>query len=257
MSERKGAAPEIWRPKTKILNRVLMGLTLLGLGQWAFYGIFRCPFIVPYVQCENCPVISCHGRIFNLFWGFWGGLFLLTIVFGRAFCGWLSPGGTVNRLLGSFLKFRFKAGGLAERALPWGKYLALAISLYFVFMILQPRVNIPIRVGEFFMAVRQTFEFAEPVWIARTLLVLAIVALGIIIPAAWCKYACPTGGLLELTGCRSLFKVFKTSQCNGCDKCRQACYLNTRPEESNCTNCGDCIQPCPQECIGLGRNQES
>ena len=255
-SDRKPVKIKIWRPKTKFLNRVLMAISIFGIGQWAFYGIFRCPFIVPYVQCQNCPIVTCHGRIFNLFWGFWGGLFFLTLFFGRAFCGWLCPGGTVNRLLGSFSKLRFKPGSLPERTLPWGKYLALTICLYLVFMVLQPRVNVPIRVGEFFLAVRQTFQFAEPVWIARTIAVLAIVALGIILPAAWCRYACPTGGLLELAGRFSLFRVFKTSHCNDCDKCRKVCYLNTRPEEVNCTNCGDCIESCPQKCIGVGRNSE-
>lgn len=253
----KAVETGFWRPlKTKAVNRILMMLMLIGIGQWSFYGIFRCPFIVPYVQCQNCPVITCHGRIFNLFWGFWGGLFFLTVLFGRAFCGWLCPGGAVNRLLGSFSKVRLKRGGFLAKALPWGKYISLALCLYLIFLVLQPRVNIPIRVGEFLPAIAQTFQFAQPVWIVRTLAVLAIVALGILLPAAWCKYACPTGGGLELAGKFSLFRVFKTSKCNNCDKCRKACYMDTRPEESNCTNCGDCIDSCPQDCIGLGRKPE-
>ena len=261
MSElKKGAAASegIWRPlKIKLINRLIMGVSLVGLGQWAFYGIFRCPFIVPYVQCQNCPVVTCHGRIFNLFWGFWGGLFLLTIVFGRAFCGWLCPGGTVNRILGSFSKVRLKPSNWPARILPWGKYLVLAGCFYLIFLVLQPRVNVPIRVGGFFLAVGQTFQFADRIWVARTLIVLGVFAVGLILPVAWCRFVCPTGGLLEALGRFSIFRVFKTSRCNNCDLCRRVCYVDTRPEETNCTNCGDCLPACPQKCIGIGRNPEA
>lgn len=251
-------ATGFWRPlKTRAVSRAVMFLTLLGLGQWAFYGIFRCPFIIPYVQCQNCPVVTCHGRILNLFWGFWGGMLLLAVLLGRSFCGWFCPGGTVNRVLGSLSKLRLRPGGLPARLLPYGKYVFLALALYLVFMMLQPRVNVPIRVGEFFPAVAQTFEFAEPVWIARTLFIVGVLLLGVALPAAWCKWVCPAGGALELVKRFSLFRVFKTEACDDCDQCRKACYMDTRPEETDCTNCGDCIGSCPQECIGLGRKPQS
>lgn len=255
-----GAAPAtgFWRPlKIKIANRILMAFALLGLGQWAFYGIFRCPFIVPYVQCQNCPVVTCHGRIFSVFWGFWGGMLLLAIMFGRAFCGWFCPGGTVNRVLGAASRIRLNKDGLWSRVLPWLKYVTLAVCLFLVFAMLQPRVNVPIRVGDPVMAVEQTFQFADPVWIARTVLIVALFLLGVLIPAAWCKFACPGGGALELVKRFSIFRVFKTDKCNDCDKCRTVCYMDTRPEETNCTNCGDCVDSCPQECIGLGRKPQS
>ena len=64
MSEKKKTLP------LKALRRLSQALFLGILGQWSFYGIFRCPFLVPYVSCQNCPVITCHGRIFTMFWGF-------------------------------------------------------------------------------------------------------------------------------------------------------------------------------------------
>ena len=70
---------------------------------------------------------------------------------------------------------------------------------------------------------------------------------------AWCRFACPAGGLLEFVKRFSLFRVYKTTACTDCDKCRRACYMDTRPEETNCTNCGDCLNACPQRCIGIGR----
>ena len=243
----------IWRPKTRIVNRLLHIAMLAGLGQWSFYGIFRCPFIVPYINCQNCPVITCHGRLFSLFWGFWAGWILLAVLFGRAFCGWLCPGGFINRLLGSFAKLRLERETLLHRLLPWGKYFGLALTLWVLLEMNQPRVNIPIRVGEFFPAIAQTWNFAQPIWIVRTVFILAILVLGIFLPAAWCRFVCPTGGALEPTGRFGIFRVFKTGDCNNCELCKKACYMDTRPEETNCTNCGDCIHSCPQKCIGIGR----
>jgi polyferredoxin len=178
----------------------------------------------------------------------------LAVFFGRAFCGWLCPGGFVNRLLGVFAPLRLKRDNpLIQRLLPWGKYLALALALWVLFVMDQPRVNVPIRVGEFFPAIAQTWNLAQPVWIVRNVFILVVLALGIILPAAWCRFACPTGGALESVRRFSLFRVFRTEACDNCRSCREACYMDTEPGETNCTNCGDCIHACPQKCVGLGR----
>lgn len=92
-------------------------------------------------------------------------------------------------------------------------------------------------------------------WLFRTWMLLILVAFGLFVSQAWCRFACPEGGLLELVKRFSLFRVYKTPACNNCDKCRRVCYMDTRPEESNCTNCGDCLNACPQRCIGIGRKQ--
>lgn len=252
-TERDFPPKKLWRPKTRIVNRLAHMAMLAVIGQWSFYGIFRCPFIVPYINCRNCPVITCHGRIFSLFWGFWIGWVALAGIFGRAFCGWLCPGGLANRILGAFSRLRLKRDNPAQTPLLWGKYLGLVLALWVILQMNQPRVNIPIRVGEFFPAVLQTWNFAQPVWVVRTTFVLAVLAAGLVLPAAWCRVACPTGGALEPVRRFGLFRIFRTDACNDCDLCKRACYMDTRPEESNCTNCGDCIHSCPQKCIGLGR----
>ncbi len=237
----------------RLWNRAVQVVMLLVIGQWSFYGIFRCPFVVPYISCQNCPVVACHGRLFTMFWGVWAGWLALAALFGRAFCGWACPGGTVNRLLGLFAPLRLKPGGLAARLLPFGKYGGLALALWAYFVLGQPRVNVPIRTGEFLGAVALTFEHAMPLWLVRTWTVVGILSLGVAVSAAWCRFACPAGGVLEVVRRFAPFAVYKTDACNGCDKCRKVCYMATRPGETNCTNCGDCIGSCPQDCIGMGR----
>jgi len=231
----------------------LAGLAILG--QWSFYGIFRCPFLVPYVSCQNCPVITCHGRLFTMFWGFWLLLPLSALLFGRAFCGWACPGGLVNQLLGKLAWFKLRIRNRFTRLAPGGAYLGLAVSLYIWMVMRQPRSNIPIRVGEFFPAVALTFEHAGTLWLVRSFLVFGFLALGLLLANAWCRFACPTGGLLELVKRVSLFKVYRTDQCGDCDKCLQVCEMGTRPEAANCTNCGDCLGSCPNGAIRIGRKK--
>jgi polyferredoxin len=224
---------------------------LVLLGEFSFYGIFRCPFAVPYVSCGNCPVLQCPGR--DLWIPVWIGLLVSGLLFGRAFCGWGCPGGLVSELLGKFALLRRKAQGTIEAVT---KYPVVIASLLVLFLLNNPRWSIPIRTGEFFNSVSLTFEHAEQLWLWRTGFILGGAALSLIIPHFWCRYLCPTGGLLELFNRISLIKYFKTSQCNDCDSCRSICFAETRPAEVNCVNCGDCRKICPVDAISLGRGEK-
>lgn len=241
--------------RLKVRRRLSQLFMLAILGQWSFYGIFRCPFIVPYVSCQNCPVITCHGRIVTMFWGFWLLLPLSVLFFGRAFCGWACPGGLVNQILGKIAPFKLRAHNLFTRLATFGKYLGLALALGIYYLLGQPRADVPIRIGEFFQSVALTFEHADLNWLIRTFIVIALVALGLIVANFWCRFACPAGGLLELVKRSALFKFYKTSACNDCNHCLEVCEMATRPDEKNCTNCGDCQGICPSNAIIFGRKK--
>ena len=231
-------------------RRITQAGFLILLGEFSFYGIFRCPFAVPYVSCGNCPVTQCPGR--KLWLGFWIILLVSAVIFGRFFCGWACPGGLVSELLGKVSLIRGKIKGTPDKALSSGKYLMVGISLAVFFFFNNPRWAIPIRVGDFFNSVKLTFEHADNFWIIRTLFILSGLVLGILIPAFWCRYLCPTGGILDVFNKFSLFKYFMTKDCDDCDKCREVCDLETRPLEANCTNCGACDTMCPVDAIRVG-----
>jgi ferredoxin-type protein NapH len=220
---------------------------LAFLGEFSFYGVFRCPFAVPYVNCGNCPVLQCPGR--KLWIPVWVGLLISGLLFGRAFCGWACPGGLVSELLGKLALFRGKVRNTIESL---SKYLVILASLVIIFVVTNPRWAIPIRTGDFWGSVSLTFEHANQLWLWRTGFILGGIALALLIPQFWCRYLCPTGGLIELLKRISVFKYFKTSACNDCDSCRKACFTETRPAEINCANCGDCAQSCPVDAIKFG-----
>lgn len=234
-------------------RRLTQALGLFILGQWSFYGIFRCPFIVPYVSCQNCPVITCHGRLFTLFWGFWLILPLSALLFGRAFCGWACPGGLVNQLFGKLAPIRLRNKRGMARGLSYLKYVGLMLALFVWLFWGQPREAVPIRIGNFFSSVGLTFEHANLIWLVRSFFVLSFLVAGLLVASAWCRFVCPTGGFLEFMKSFSLLKVYKNENCNDCDKCLKVCEMGTRPAEANCTNCCDCLAVCPQDAIQIGR----
>ena len=235
----------------KACNRIVHLASCLYLGEWALYGAFRCPFVVPFVSCQNCPVLTCPGRIAHFFWGFWAFWIALGLFFGRAFCGWFCPGGFVNRVFAlNPLQTSLHRDG--ERQLNWVKYFLFFCALWVYFLMDQPRVNVPIRFGEFIPSVFLTFEHAFPLWLARAALVLGAFALALVVSAAWCRFACPAGALLDIVRRFAPFKMRKTDECSGCGKCQRQCYMRTRPDEENCTSCGDCLHVCPQGCIHFG-----
>jgi ferredoxin-type protein NapH len=245
--EKGKAAPLTW------WRRLTQVVSLAVLGQWSFYGIFRCPFIVPYVSCQNCPVITCHGRLLTLFWGFWLMLPLSALIFGRAFCSWFCPGGLLNQLFGMMASAKLRIRNVFTKTALYFKYLGLAIALYMWLLYGQPRLAVPIRIGDFFASFAFTFKNANPLWLFRSVFVLGFVALGLLLANGWCRFACPTGGALEIIKSFSLFKVYKDEKCDGCDKCLQVCEMGTHPAEPNCTNCCDCRAVCPCDAIHIGR----
>lgn len=241
--------------RLKRWRRLAQLVSVAVIGQWSFYGIFRCPFVVPYVSCQNCPVITCHGRILTMFWGFWLLLPLSVLVFGRAFCAWFCPGGLVNHLFGMIAPLKLRITNAFARALPSSAHLGLAAALFVWLWLGQPREGVPIRVGSFFSSVALTFQHASALWLVRTLIVLGIVALGLLFANVWCRFACPTGGALEVLKRFSWFKVYKNDRCDDCNLCLKVCEMGTRPAEVNCTNCCDCRSVCPQDAIRIGRRQ--
>ncbi|EPR43909.1 4Fe-4S ferredoxin iron-sulfur binding domain-containing protein [Desulfovibrio sp. X2] len=235
-------------------RRIIQAASLFVIGEFSYFGIFRCPFAVPYVSCPNCPVVQCPGR--KLWLTAWIGILASALFFGRAFCGYACPGGMVAELFDRVSPFTRSIGRRVskgfDRVLRNAKYVAAAAALYLFLGLHNPRWAVPIRTGEFFQATALTFHHAFTPWLFRTGTVLGALALGLLVPYFWCRYLCPTGGILDVFGRFAPARHRMTADCTDCGKCERSCGMATRPSEPNCTNCGACVSDCPANAIRFG-----
>ena len=157
-------------------------------------------------------------------------------------------------MLAAGTKIRVGVRGIVAKIAGSGKYIMLTLSLYFFFALYNPRWAVPIRTGEFLNAVWLTFEHANMLWLYKTIGLLVIFFIGgLVIPRVWCRFLCPTGGLLDIFNRIALIKITSDENCADCDACRKTCSMDTRPAEMNCTNCGNCLSVCPTNVVHYSR----
>ena len=181
------------------------------------------------------------------------------IVGGRAFCSWACP----YHLLAEWaeiIHLKLAAVGLAKDN-PFHR--GLRVFLWIAFMALA------------FFTGYTVFEYINPVGIVSRALIYGptvaviwvIFLLGIEIFYSrrfWCRYVCPIGFTLGVTGTASPIQVkYDLSKCLHEGECRKVClvphvleitkmgYASDTSEyiAPDCTRCGLCIDACPQQAL--------
>jgi polyferredoxin len=185
----------------------------------------------------------------------------VSLVAGRAFCGWLCGLGTIQdfvakwtrKLLGERHHIRGKRSkailplrlpAVVDRPLRYAKYLVLAViliaSLYAAFP--------PLRE---FCPVRSVFSLKMTSLLWLTLAVF--LAGSILVERFWCKYFCPLGATLAIFNKISPVRlVTDTNHCNNCGRCDIECSMDIADVPNNLTNaecirCLECLETCTRE----------
>jgi polyferredoxin len=189
---------------------------------------------------------------------------LLTLIFGRAWCGWLCPLGTVLDLF-ALKAWRGQRQPPPEswRSLKYGLLLviltaalfgnltllaldpltilfrSLAVSLWpaldqVVTAVETALYQVPFLAGPVSVLdawLRPRFLPLEPVFYRSTVLFagffLGVIALNLWASRFWCRYLCPLGGLLGLLSKLALFRRQVGEECKGCTLCTAACPTGT------------------------------
>jgi MauM/NapG family ferredoxin protein len=214
---------------------------------------------------------------------------VLTLVLGRAWCGWLCPLGTV---LDAITPRRRRAARESLERWRAGKYLTLAAVLVaalfgsLTLLVLDP-ITIAFRAlaGGVWPAVdwlitalerlaynlealrptviwlegvlRPTVFPVEPAHatagLGIVLLLLAILGLNWLAPRFWCRALCPLGGLLALISKAALVRRYVNPACSGCTACARLCPTDTiradRDFASDPAECTVCMD-CVDGCPG-------
>ena len=201
---------------------------------------------------------------------------VLTLVFGRVFCGWMCPFGTIHQAVGYLgrrgkktadrilinryrpwqaAKYYILLGMLAAAAVGaiggWGQsWGVLLTGLLDPIPLLYRSVNL--------IALPIADSDAQRIWTTQRLtdgsLVIGAVFIGAVlanlaIPRFYCRFLCPLGALLGILSRISLLRVGrKADACTSCGLCEAdcegACSPTTQIRSSECVMCVNCFPAC-------------
>lgn len=182
-------------------------------------------------------------------------VFVLAILFGPVFCGWVCPLGTIQEWVAKIGRKIFKTKRYnhfipykLDQVLRYARYGVLVWVLY-----------ITITSGKLLFQNYDPYYALFSFWTGEvTVTALAILGvtlvLSLFIERPWCKYACPYGAVLGLT---NLFRIFKirrvAATCRKDGACDIKCPVNIPVSEKKvirdhqCITCLECTSEacCP------------
>ena len=181
---------------------------------------------------------------------------LVTILWGRFFCGYLCSFGAVQELLArlsDMLRIRRNKLPLgADRILKKVKYAVLILIVLFIWILQLPIDSSFSPWGIFGMLTSgypQTMRAAIPTF--GFVLLLAIAAASFFIERFFCRYLCPLGALFALISGKRLFVIRRLrTRCNGCTVCTRNCAMDITIHNTDyitngeCINCMRCLVSC-------------
>jgi polyferredoxin/Pyruvate/2-oxoacid:ferredoxin oxidoreductase delta subunit len=253
------------------LVRVVWQATFLGLFLWLLVRLAEGdPRAFPYAVFQQSSPLSSAGVAFAartlppaLAVG--GGVVLvLTVVFGRFFCGWVCPLGTLQQLASVVLSPRSRRESIeVNRWRPWYalKSWILAFMLAAALLgSLQTGLLDPLSLAARGLAagVWPLLPGGRPVpggWLAASLLVAVLVA-SRFVPRLFCRALCPLGALLALFARNALFRLARRDgACTDCRACRFACQGADEPlgahRPGECHVCLNCVGGCPEGALAF------
>lgn len=188
-------------------------------------------------------------------------IILVSLIFGKSFCSWMCPVGTLSEMIADFgervQKKLFKKVYRLPRWLDYPlrslKYLLLAFFIYSIFF------TMTIKALEMFLDspynimadVKMWYFFAE---ISKTALIVIAVLFGlsILVRNFWCRYLCPYGALLGIMSILSPNKIRRNiDSCIDCALCAKACPSRIKVDKvktvisDECSTCMSCVDVCP------------
>ena len=215
---------------------------------------------------DPLAVVSQSAAGLSLYWPFiLTGLIplVLTLLFGRFYCGWICPATFLYELNSNLAVLLHKLGlhtGNRHLDLRF-KYLVLVVGLVLsaaTGAVLTAVVYPPAIIGrEIYYGVALSgyshvviggFGAGAVFFISTLLFDLFVSRRG------FCRYVCPGGALYSLLGHFRLFRIQRVVQdCNDCAKCNAVCEFGLDPLRDGfgqeCNNCTACIAICPTDAL--------
>jgi len=201
---------------------------------------------------------------------------ILTIIFGRFFCGWVCPFGAIHHFVG-FLGNRKKSLSQKVRLNRYRKAQSIKyfILILFLAMAAFPSIAATLQTGlldpiplvtrsfnlllvpladRVFGLTSATDRFYEGAWFILMIFFAAIL-LNLVIPRFYCRFICPLGALFAVIGRFAVWRIGKKqNECINCKLCEHSCEGGCEPagniKISECVLCLNCLSDCKHQLIG-------
>jgi ferredoxin len=248
------------------LVRLVWQTVFLGLFLWLLYRLAAGDArAFPYRAVLLVDPLAAAGSAFAagtlpLALALGGGLLLvLTVVFGRFFCGWTCPLGSLQELSSYLFSSRSRRQSIeVNRYRSWyaTKYWLLALFFSAALFgaletgLLDPLSLLARALGS---GLWPLFSFGRPVpgGVLAAGLFVGVLLASRFIPRLFCRALCPLGALLGVFARVSLFRLSRPDgACTGCERCAFACQGADEPlgdhRPAECHLCMNCIGRCPE-----------
>lgn len=196
---------------------------------------------------------------------FFAAALLLTVVFGRFFCGWGCHIVAVQDLCGAIMKrLGIRPRPLRSRVMA---FVPLLLAFYMFAWPFCKRVLFGI--GPPFPGFTNHLTttgfwqtFPGPVFTILTLASCGFAAVYFLGAKGFCTYGCPYGALFYAADTISPGKIVVNDSCEQCGHCTATCTSNVRVHEEvrlfgmvvdpGCMKCMDCVSVCPKGALSFG-----
>ena len=180
----------------------------------------------------------------------------ISFLYRKAFCSWICPVGTISEWLwetgGLFMKHAFVPPRWLDLGLRSLKYILLALFLYVVVAMPVPEIRAFLGGSYGLVADVKMLNFFRHMGQTTAIVLAALVGLSLVVKNPWCRYLCPYGALLGITGLVSPTRITRNADaCIDCGKCARACPAGlpvdvvSTVRSAECTACMSCVAACP------------
>jgi len=233
----------------KVVFLVILGL-IIFIGSLSFSvsgGLWACPFPVPFIMCNVCPVYCTFGQVRA--WLFYG-ILASGLLVGRVFCGAFCPIGIAQELATKVPLPKISLTPRLDRVLRYVKYVLAVLVAGLVIEAAGVWTGLPLMGKTWSFLTMHTDEMR----ITRLVSIPVLLIIAVFVVRAWCKYLCPVGAWLSPFNRFSLVGIkHDPEKCTNCGVCDRKCSRPSGGDESkDVWDSGECVRclQCYTECQG-------